>query len=196
MELAEGSVHGDQKLTRRGYLHLMKAKDGWREFNLFTAGYAMSRLPFTDGRYADAVGYQWQNLDARAGEKVDRRTAAYESYMAKETTTGPKRACWNSWIAPHNFEGFFLNMGDMIVKQGDPAPAPRVRQRQAVEDVRGVAVPARARRADREGGRERRTPPQRAARREDADNDGRERLRVRGLTPAVTCFDAPPLIER
>jgi hypothetical protein len=32
----------------------MKAKDGWREFNLFTAGHAMSRLPFTDGKYADA----------------------------------------------------------------------------------------------------------------------------------------------
>jgi hypothetical protein len=45
--------------------------------------------------------------------------------MALETTTGPKRACWNSWIAPHNFEGFFLNMGDMLVKQGDPATARR-----------------------------------------------------------------------
>jgi hypothetical protein len=83
----------------------------------------MSRPPFTDGKYADAVGYQWQNLDACAGEKVDRRTAAYDRYMSKETTTGPKRACWNSWIAPHNFERFFLNTGDMIVKQGDPSAA-------------------------------------------------------------------------
>lgn len=23
------------------------------------------------------------------------------------------------WIASHNFEGFFLNMGDMLVKSGD-----------------------------------------------------------------------------
>ena len=30
-----------------------------------------------------------------------------------------KRACWNSWIAPHNVEGFYLNMGDMLVKAGD-----------------------------------------------------------------------------
>jgi len=126
MELAEGSVHDDEKLKRRGYFDLMKAKDGWREFNLFTAGYAMSRLPFTDGKYADAVNYEWQNLDVCVDEKVDRRTAEYGKYMAKETTTGKKRACWNSWIAPHNFEGFFLNMGDMIVKQGDPATARRV----------------------------------------------------------------------
>jgi hypothetical protein len=46
--------------------------------------------------------------------------------MALETTTGPKRVCRNSWIAPHNLEGFFLNMGDMLVKQGDPATAQRV----------------------------------------------------------------------
>ena len=39
--------------------------------------------------------------------------------MALETKEGQKRVCWNSWIAPHNFEGFFLNMGDMLVKSGD-----------------------------------------------------------------------------
>ena len=64
MELGEGSVHVDEKLQRRGYLDLMKAKEGWPEFNLFTAGYAMSRLPHTDTKYTDAVQYQWQNLDA------------------------------------------------------------------------------------------------------------------------------------
>lgn len=126
MELAEGSVHADEQLSRRGYFDLMKAIDGWPEFNLFTAGYVLSRLPYTDEKYAQAVAYQWRNLDACAGERVDRGTARYDQYMTKETTTGVKRACWNSWIAPHNFEGFFLNMGDMLVKQGDPARARRV----------------------------------------------------------------------
>jgi hypothetical protein len=28
--------------------------------------------------------------------------------------------CWHSWIAPYNFEGFFLNFGDMLVKAGQP----------------------------------------------------------------------------
>jgi hypothetical protein len=126
LELAEGAVHGDEKLSRRGYFDLLAAIDGWPEFNLFTAGYVLSRLPFTDRKYADAVDYQWRNIDVCVGEKVDRRTAQYAKYMALETTTGPKRACWNSWIAPHNFEGFFLNMGDMLVKQGDPATARRI----------------------------------------------------------------------
>ena len=123
MELAEGGIHGDEKLLRRGYFNLLAAVDGWPEFNLFTLGYVLSRLPHTDPRYAEAVEYQWRNIDVCIGEKIDRRSPEGAKYMALETTTGPKRACWNSWIAPHNFEGFLLNMGDMLVKQGDPATA-------------------------------------------------------------------------
>ncbi len=125
MELAEGTLHADEKLTRRGYFDLMRAVDGWPEFNLFTAGYVFSRLPQTDSKYVDGVEYQWRTLDLCAQEKIDRRTIAYEKYMPLETNEGPKRACWNSWIAPHNFEGFFLNMGDMLVKQGEPQIAKR-----------------------------------------------------------------------
>jgi hypothetical protein len=126
MELSEGAIHHDEKLKRRGYFDLLKAIEGWPEFNLFTAGYVLSALPVTDSKYADAVQYQWQNLDICVDEKVDRRMPDFTKYMAKETTTGPKRACWNSWIASHNFEGFFMNMGDMIVKQGDAATARRI----------------------------------------------------------------------
>jgi len=51
---------------------------------------------------------------------VDRANPDYASYMRLETKEGPRRVCWNSWIAPHNFEGFFLNFGDMLVKAGQP----------------------------------------------------------------------------
>lgn len=125
-ELMEGNLHKDEKLTRRGYFDLMDAKDAWPEFNLFTAGYVMSRIPYTESRYTDAVDYQWETLDRCAGEKVDRKTGSFAKYMPLETKEGRKRVCWNSWIAPHNFEGFFLNMGDMIVKQGDVATAKNV----------------------------------------------------------------------
>jgi hypothetical protein len=46
--------------------------------------------------------------------------------MSSETKEGQKRVCWNSWIAPHNFEGFFLNMGDMLVKSGDWQTAQKI----------------------------------------------------------------------
>jgi hypothetical protein len=83
----------------------------------------------------NAVDHKWQNLDACVEEKVDRHTVQYDKFMAREATAGRKRVCWNSWIAPHNFEGFFLNMGDMLVKAGRPRDCPpRICQPQAVED--------------------------------------------------------------
>ena len=51
-------------------------------------------------------------------DEVDRENPDYRKAMTLETQHGVKRACWNSWIAPYNFEGFFLNMGDMLVKSG------------------------------------------------------------------------------
>ena len=36
------------------------------------------------------------------------------------------RACVNSWIAPHNVEGFMLNLGDMLTKNGDTLTARKV----------------------------------------------------------------------
>jgi hypothetical protein len=126
MELGEGIIHGDEKLLRRGYFNLIASVNGWPEFNLFTAGYVLGRVPHTDPRFAEALEYLWRNIDVCIGEKIDRRAPDGAKYMALETRTGPKRACWNSRIAPHNFEGFFLNMGDMLVKQGDPATARRI----------------------------------------------------------------------
>jgi hypothetical protein len=123
LELAEGSVHKDEKLLRRGYFDLLSAKDAWPEFNLFTTGYMLSRLPYTDSKFADGVAYQWETIDRCVEEKVDRPHLSMAPYMNKATTVGRKRACWNTWIAPHNFEGFFLNMGDMLVKQGHPDQA-------------------------------------------------------------------------
>jgi hypothetical protein len=117
--MVEGSIHQDERLTRRGYLLMQSAVKAWPEFNLFTAGYGASRLPRDSERFAEALERQWQTLDLCTGETVDRTDPDFGKYMSLATTEGPKRACWNSWIAPHNFEGFFLNMGDMLVKSGD-----------------------------------------------------------------------------
>ena len=117
--LAEGSIDGSERLTREGYFTLRESIGAWPEFNLFTAGYALSVLPAASPRYQEALRWQWQNLDACVGETVDRANPDYAGYMRYETAEGVKRVCWNSWIAPHNFEGFFLNMGDMLVKAGD-----------------------------------------------------------------------------
>jgi hypothetical protein len=117
--LAEGNIHQDEAETRRGYYLMLDAIKAYPEFNLFTAGYTMSGQPSGSDRYKQALEWQWQNLDVCVGEKVDRTSAAYAKYLPQATDKGVKRVCWNTWIAPHNFEGFFLNMGDMQVKSGD-----------------------------------------------------------------------------
>jgi tetratricopeptide (TPR) repeat protein len=117
--LAEGFVDKNERLTRAGYFKLRESIDAWPEFNLFTGGYALSVLPATSPQYQEGLRWQWGNLDICVQESVDRADPSYAKYMTYATTHGPKRVCWNSWIAPHNFEGFFLNMGDMLVKAGD-----------------------------------------------------------------------------
>ncbi len=117
--MAEGSLHKDERLTRKGYFMMLDAINAWPEFNLFTGGYVMSRLPADSPQFREGLEWQWEVLDKCIGEKLDRANPDFAQYLSLETTRGPKRACWNSWIAPHNLEGFFLNMGDMLVKAGD-----------------------------------------------------------------------------
>jgi hypothetical protein len=116
--LGEAAVHRDTTETRRGNELMLAAIKAWPEFNLFTAGYVMSGQPADSDLFRQALDRQWQNIDICVGEKIDRSTGEFK-YTALETREGAKRVCWNSWIAPHNFEGFFMNMGDMIAKSGD-----------------------------------------------------------------------------
>jgi hypothetical protein len=124
--LIDGDLNQDERLTRRGYYMLLNAIDEWPEFNLFTAGYVMSAQASSSKLFKQAVAWQWRDLDVCVADRVDRKNPDFARYMHLETHQGLKRACWNSWIAPHNFEGFFLNMGDMLVKSGDPDTARKV----------------------------------------------------------------------
>ena len=124
--LAEGAIHHDEKLTRQGYFMLRDSIAAWPEFNLFTAGYVMAGQPAESERFKDALEWQWRTLDVCSGAPVSRQNPDVSGYLGQATLTGPKRVCWNSWIAPHNFEGFFMNMGDMLVKSGDWQMAQKV----------------------------------------------------------------------
>jgi hypothetical protein len=117
--LSEGTIHHNESEISEGNALMQKAIIAWPEFNLFTAGYMLSTKPADTAEFKHGLELQWENLDICVGEKIDRNDPNYSSAVAQITTVGPKRACWNSTIAPHNFEGFFLNMGDMLVKSGD-----------------------------------------------------------------------------
>lgn len=128
--LAEGNIHKDEKLTRRGYFLLQDSIRAFPEFNRFTAGYAMSGQPWDSDNYREALENMWRNVEVCVGERVDRANPDYARFMRLEAREGPKRVCWNGEIAPHNFEGFFLNFGDMLVKSGQVGAA-RVMYRNA-----------------------------------------------------------------
>lgn len=117
--LVEGKIFHDEREQVRGYFKLQHAINMWPQFNYFTAGYPMSTLDPHSDQYKEAVSWQWKTLDLCAGTHVNKNNPDFTPYLNRETQQGLARACWNSWIAPHNFEGFFLNMGDMLVKQGD-----------------------------------------------------------------------------
>lgn len=126
VKLALGQIHRDERLTREGYFMLHDSIRAFPEFNGFSAGYVLGSRPREDDTFREGLDDLWDNLDRCAGERIDRTNPDYRKYLAQETQTGPKRVCWNSWIAPHNFEGFFLAMGDMLVKDGQPALARQV----------------------------------------------------------------------
>jgi hypothetical protein len=122
-ELANGTLHKDEKLVRTGYFRMKDAVARFPEFNLFARGYAASQLPVDSERFKAGLEDMWVNIDACIDARFDRNRPDYAPYMRLETTAGPKRVCWNGPIAPHNLEGFALNFGDMLVKHGDVAAA-------------------------------------------------------------------------
>jgi len=118
-QLIAGKIFHNKREEVRGYFTLKRAIAKWPEFNYFTAGYSMSGLPAQSSYFQEGLEWQWLTLDRCAGEKINRNNPNYRPFMHRETTKGKQRVCWNSWIAPYNFEGFFMNMGDMLVKSGD-----------------------------------------------------------------------------
>jgi len=129
MRMAEGGIHRDDKLWADGLRQGREAIRRWPEFNLFSIGYALSTKPDTSALFREAVEMQWQTLDACRRRHVSRTDPEFQPGLGEglhEPDLNKRRACYNSWIAPHNIEGFFLNMGDMVMRSGDWRTAQKV----------------------------------------------------------------------
>lgn len=124
--LAEGIRFGDATLYAQGSALFDAGIAAWPEFNYFSSGYILSQLPRDSAGFQLGLEQQWRNIDVCAGVVIDRRTPDLVATFARETRVGRQRACWNSWIAPFNVEGFFLNLGDVLVKDGQVATALQV----------------------------------------------------------------------
>jgi hypothetical protein len=126
--LAEGILFKDASLYDDGSALFAQGIAAWPEFNYFSSGYILGQLPRDSAGFQLGLERQWRNIDVCAGVVVDRRQPDIVATFARETRVGRLRVCWNSWIAPFNLEGFFLNLGDMLVKDGQVATGVRVYQ--------------------------------------------------------------------
>ena len=127
--MTEGGIHRDESLWADGLARSRRAIEAWPEFNWFTVGYVLSARPDTSALFNEGLEMQWKTMASCSRTAIDRADPRPEVWLTAESTDTDvrrRRACWNSWIAPHNVEGFFLNMGDMLVKSGDWRTAQKI----------------------------------------------------------------------
>ncbi len=123
VKLINGSISQDDGLLKDGYLNGLKAIREWKSFSAFSLAYTMSRLPYADQKYQEAMELM-RNLafDYAANfnpKSKETQQAISEMKLLKNEHLSKDRVFYNSWVAPHNIEGFFMAYGDMLVKNGD-----------------------------------------------------------------------------
>ncbi len=118
--LALGAATQNIDLLIKGQANVNRSIDLWPEWAHFGAAYGQdASAPYNSPQFMQALEHYWQTLDVCANTPIDRGNPDFFPYIPQQTLVGPDRACWDSWIAPYNLEGFFLIMGDSLVKAGN-----------------------------------------------------------------------------
>ncbi|WPP50155.1 hypothetical protein [Catalinimonas niigatensis] len=124
-KIVTGSISKDEGLIREGYFNGLKAIREWKDFSAFSLAYTLSRLPHDDTNYAKALAWM-EELANRCycdGQNFDPESEDCIRFVSQRVEEpkrlGKKRVVPNSWVAPHNVEGFFMTWGDLLVKHGD-----------------------------------------------------------------------------
>jgi hypothetical protein len=128
VQMCEGALTNNLEILAESYFTSLKAIRRWSQFNKFALGYVESQLDPASRMYKQGLKYQWEILDECSEKKLSKKNILEAPgnelsvlYNEIKNSDNPEitRACGNSWIAPHNWEGFFLNFGDMLVKAGE-----------------------------------------------------------------------------
>lgn len=122
VKMVNGKICGDEQLSKEGYLNALKAIREWEAFSSFSLAYTLSRLPSTDKKFSEAL-ILMQTLAERYSSNFDANSPGTQRQIARiellrHSDQSKDRVFYNSWIAPHNVEGFFMAYGDMLVKSG------------------------------------------------------------------------------
>ncbi|HEX8517218.1 MAG TPA: hypothetical protein VF868_13560 [Bacteroidia bacterium] len=134
-QICEGALTKDANKILNGYMKGFNAIKEWPQFNKFALSLVSSQLPKNSFLFTLAVKYQWELLDDCSCREVTKKEIMrspdlFFKNLVEEmkTTKDPliRRACWNTEIAPHNYEGYLLNFGDMLVKSGNVEDARKI----------------------------------------------------------------------
>jgi hypothetical protein len=126
-EMCEGAIREDRKQIRKGYFSGKEAVKKWPQFNRFALAAVVSVLNKHSPMFQTGLRYQWITIDECSCRNITKKDMLETpekvipeliEEIRQSSDPRMKRACWNTWIAPHNFEGYFLNFGDMLVKKG------------------------------------------------------------------------------
>jgi len=119
LSAALGKTLGNAALVERGYQSVERGWARWPEFNGVTILLAYGDLPTSDPHFQRSLEVAWETFEVCVGGPIDRENPDYGQYIPKQPYTGERRVCSNEDVSPHNFEGFWLQIGDMLVKNGD-----------------------------------------------------------------------------
>lgn len=118
-----GSISQDEKLITNGYFDGLKGIREWNDFTEFSLAYSFSGLPHTDPNFQKALNWMESTANRCYCEDFDPQSERCIQNISQKVdnlkSIGKKRIVYNSWIAPHNIEGFFMFWGDLLVKHGE-----------------------------------------------------------------------------
>jgi hypothetical protein len=134
-EMCAGAIKEDLGKIASGYRKGLNAVPKWPQFNRFALAAIEGLMNKNSRLYRQGLRFQWITMNECSCKKYTRNQILKHPDMViteliteLQKSTDPKitRACWNSWIAPHNFEGYLLNFGDMLVKAGKKEEGKRI----------------------------------------------------------------------
>jgi len=121
--MASAGIANNKQQATKGYFEAKSVAKQWPEWGDFTLSYVLSLSNKNDRLFKESIDLMWHNTEACVcDKKLDREhfdMVPYYKLLETDLKEKNRRACWNSWIAPHNIEGFFIHFGDILVKSGD-----------------------------------------------------------------------------
>jgi hypothetical protein len=124
LQVVAAAQTNDQGLRQQGLAMIDQGVAAYPEFNLFPKALAYQDLPASDPDFPKAAQAVFDLIDLCMTKPIDRSHPDYSPYFADmkahAALGGHKAVCWNDDDThPHAIEGTFLELGDLLVKQGE-----------------------------------------------------------------------------